>query len=63
VRAAVSRRITVVTAVHAPSATFLPEAYKSLRQQELPDNWEWHWLIQEHGRRTTSGRIFPTTTG
>ena len=45
-----SRRITVVTAVHAPSAKFLPEAYKSLCEQELPDGWEWQWLIQEDGK-------------
>jgi len=46
----VSRRIVVVTAVHAPSAHFLPEAYASLCEQELPDGWEWRWLIQEDGR-------------
>ncbi|MER5749148.1 glycosyltransferase family 2 protein [Streptomyces sp. NPDC002088] len=45
-----SRRIIIVTAVHAPSARFLPEAYKSLREQQLPEGWEWHWLIQEDGR-------------
>ncbi|WP_310726795.1 glycosyltransferase [Streptomyces sp. N2A] len=44
------RRIIIVTAVHAPSAPFLPEAYKSLREQELPDGWEWHWVVQEDGR-------------
>ncbi|WP_461080238.1 glycosyltransferase family 2 protein [Streptomyces deserti] len=44
------RRITVVTAVHAPSAGFLPEAYTSLRAQDLPRGWEWRWLIQEDGR-------------
>lgn len=44
-----SRRIVVVTAVHAPSAPFLPEAHASLLAQELPDGWEWHWLIQEDG--------------
>ncbi|GGN03598.1 glycosyl transferase [Streptomyces fuscichromogenes] len=43
------RRITVVTAVHAPSARFLPEAYRSLCEQRLPDGWEWRWLIQEDG--------------
>ncbi|MGW2746083.1 glycosyltransferase family 2 protein [Streptomyces sp. NPDC001450] len=43
------RRITVVTAVHAPSARFLPEAYKSLCEQALPDGWEWDWVIQEDG--------------
>ncbi|QIJ66650.1 glycosyltransferase family 2 protein [Streptomyces sp. JB150] len=41
--------VTVVTAVHAPSARFLPEAYASLRDQRLPDGWEWRWLIQEDG--------------
>ncbi|MFJ7075678.1 glycosyltransferase family 2 protein [Streptomyces sp. NPDC098781] len=48
--AAVSRRVIVVTAVHGPSAPFLPEAHKSLRAQELPPGWEWHWVIQEDGR-------------
>ncbi|MFF0014588.1 glycosyltransferase family 2 protein [Streptomyces sp. NPDC005374] len=43
-------RITVVTAVHAPSARFLPEAYASLCAQELPAGWEWRWVIQEDGR-------------
>ncbi|MFI6687380.1 glycosyltransferase family 2 protein [Streptomyces sp. NPDC050485] len=45
-----SRRIIVLTAVHGPSARYLPEAYESLRAQELPEGWEWHWLIQEDGR-------------
>ncbi|MFG2606728.1 glycosyltransferase family 2 protein [Streptomyces sp. NPDC048514] len=44
-----SRRVTVVTAVHGPSARFLPDAYASLRAQRLPDGWEWEWLIQEDG--------------
>lgn len=43
------RRIIIVTAVHAPSAHFLPDAYESIRAQELPEGWEWHWLIQEDG--------------
>lgn len=44
-----TRRITVITAVHTPSARFLPEAYKSLCAQKLPADWEWHWLVQEDG--------------
>ncbi|WP_411152060.1 glycosyltransferase family 2 protein [Streptomyces sp. A30] len=48
--AAVTRRVVVVTAVHAPSARFLPEAHTSLCAQELPEGWEWHWVIQEDGR-------------
>ncbi|MCZ9346376.1 glycosyltransferase family 2 protein, partial [Streptomyces sp. TRM76130] len=45
-----SRRITVVTAVHAPSAPFLRDAFDSLRAQELPDGWDWQWIVQEDGR-------------
>ncbi|MCP9207111.1 glycosyltransferase [Streptomyces sp. NEAU-Y11] len=41
--------ITVITAVHAPGAQYLPDAYKSLQEQELPDGWEWQWVIQEDG--------------
>ncbi|WP_328537547.1 glycosyltransferase family 2 protein [Streptomyces sp. NBC_00344] len=44
------RRIIIVTAVHAPSAPFLPDAYTSLCIQELPEGWDWHWVIQEDGR-------------
>ncbi|MGV9449796.1 glycosyltransferase family 2 protein [Streptomyces sp. NPDC003635] len=43
------RRIIIVTAVHGPSARFLPDAHASLCAQELPDGWEWHWLVQEDG--------------
>ncbi|MGA5559821.1 glycosyltransferase family 2 protein [Streptomyces platensis] len=50
------RRIIIVTAVHPPSAHFLPDAYQSLCQQELPDGWEWHWVIQEDG---TSDAVAP----
>lgn len=51
-----SRRIIIVTAVHAPSAHFLADAYKSLCEQELPAGWEWHWLIQEDG---TTDQVAP----
>ncbi|MET8681150.1 glycosyltransferase [Streptomyces sp. NPDC004647] len=43
------RRIIIVTAVHAPSVPFLPDAYKSLCEQELPEGWDWHWVVQEDG--------------
>ncbi|WP_078079644.1 glycosyltransferase family 2 protein [Streptomyces niveus] len=44
------RLITVITAVHGPSAHLLPDAYTSLCAQELPEGWEWQWLVQEDGR-------------
>ncbi|MEU6148226.1 glycosyltransferase [Streptomyces sp. NPDC047081] len=49
-------RIIIVTAVHAPSAGFLEDAYKSLCAQELPAGWEWRWVIQEDG---TTDRVRP----
>lgn len=45
-----NRSVIIVTAVHGPSARFLAEAYKSLCEQELPDGWDWRWVIQEDGR-------------
>lgn len=41
--------ITVITAVHAPGAEFLPDAYQSLKGQALPDGWDWQWVVQEDG--------------
>ncbi|WP_329023329.1 glycosyltransferase family 2 protein [Streptomyces sp. NBC_00690] len=41
--------ISVITAVHAPAAHYLGDAYKSLCEQQLPDGWEWQWVIQEDG--------------
>ncbi|WP_030260043.1 glycosyltransferase family 2 protein [Streptomyces violens] len=41
--------ITVMTAVHPPAAKYLADAYKSLLEQELPDGWDWQWVIQEDG--------------
>lgn len=39
--------VTVITAVHGPSAEYLADAYKSLLEQDLPDGWDWQWVIQE----------------
>lgn len=44
------RTIDVITAVHAPAAPYLADAYKSLCAQELPEDWTWHWVIQEDGQ-------------
>jgi len=41
--------LSVVTAVHGPSVKYLSEAYASLLAQELPEGWEWEWLVQEDG--------------
>ncbi|MBT2507083.1 glycosyltransferase [Streptomyces sp. ISL-98] len=44
------RRIIIITAVHEPSAQYLADAFKSLCEQELPEGWEWHWVIQQDGK-------------
>ncbi|WP_304454138.1 glycosyltransferase [Nocardiopsis sp. YSL2] len=44
-----TRTVTVVTAVHAPAARYLPEAHASLADQRLPDGWDWQWVVQEDG--------------
>ncbi|MGW0875695.1 glycosyltransferase family 2 protein [Streptomyces sp. NPDC002740] len=57
-----SRRIVIVTAVHAPSARYLPEAYESLCAQELPAGWDWHWVIQEDGTTDEVAHHVPDDT-
>ncbi|MFB7904839.1 glycosyltransferase family 2 protein [Kitasatospora sp. NPDC056076] len=41
--------VTVITAVHGPSAEYLGDAYKSLLDQDLPAGWDWQWVIQQDG--------------
>lgn len=41
--------ISVITAVHGPAAPYLADAYKSLLEQDLPQGWDWQWVIQEDG--------------
>ncbi|WP_405100772.1 glycosyltransferase family 2 protein [Micromonospora sp. NBC_01412] len=42
--------VSVITPVHAPSIEYLAGAYESLNQQEMPDGWDWQWLVQEDGQ-------------
>ena len=44
-----SKTISIVTAVHRPAVSYLPDAYESVLRQELPDGWTWEWLVQEDG--------------
>ncbi|GHH68482.1 glycosyl transferase [Kitasatospora indigofera] len=48
--------ISVITAVHAPAAEYLADAYKSLLDQQLPEGWDWQWVIQEDG---TTDKVVP----
>jgi hypothetical protein len=51
--------ITVVTAVHSDGHRHLPEAYESLRAQELPAGWSWQWCVQEDGDSGVPGSVLP----
>ncbi|MEV4385042.1 glycosyltransferase [Micromonospora sp. NPDC049580] len=42
--------VSVITPVHAPSIEYLTGAYESLAKQEMPDGWDWEWLVQEDGQ-------------
>lgn len=52
-------RVAVVTAVHAPSAPHLSDAWESLESQELPEGWSWQWVIQEDGKSDDVARHVP----
>lgn len=39
--------LSVITAVHSGRQEYLKEAAVTLLQQELPENWELEWLVQE----------------
>jgi glycosyltransferase involved in cell wall biosynthesis len=45
----VAELVSVITAVHAPGAHYLPDAYASLAGQRMPDGWDWQWIVQEDG--------------
>lgn len=41
--------INIVTAVLAGKHQHIKETYTSLTAQQMPDGWEWRWLVQEDG--------------
>lgn len=45
--------VSVITPVRVSVATYLHEAYRSLRSQRLPESWAWEWLVQEDGEERT----------
>lgn len=41
--------INIVTAVREGLHDYLPELHESLLAQEMPDGWDWRWIVQEDG--------------
>ncbi|MFI9051993.1 glycosyltransferase family 2 protein [Streptomyces sp. NPDC053427] len=54
------RTLSVVTPVHAEGVTFLPDAYRSLDSQKLPEGWVWEWCVQEDGPGVDAAAHLPT---
>lgn len=52
--------VSVITPVYAPSAEHLIETYKSLASQELPEGWDWEWIVQEDGQTGTVAEMLPS---
>lgn len=53
--------ISVITPVYNGGEKYLPDTYESLCKQELPDGWDWEWVVQEDGQTTTPFQLIPTT--
>jgi glycosyltransferase involved in cell wall biosynthesis len=51
--------ISIVTPVYQPVAEYLISAYNSLCTQEMPDGWQWQWVVQEDGQTGAIPRILP----
>ncbi len=54
-----TRIVSVITPVHAPSVEYLTGAYDSLVKQDMPDGWDWQWLVQEDGRTGALNGVMP----
>lgn len=54
-----TRLISVITPSYRPVPDQLREAYDSLRTQELPQGWDWEWVIQEDGDTGAAKEILP----
>ncbi|MEU5948213.1 glycosyltransferase [Micromonospora sp. NPDC047465] len=51
--------VSVITPVHAPSIEHLAGAHASLLKQEMPNGWDWQWLVQEDGQTGTLAGALP----
>jgi glycosyltransferase involved in cell wall biosynthesis len=54
-----SQLVSVVTPVHPLKATWLVDAYASLKAQQLPPGWAWEWLVQEDGTTGDVAELLP----
>jgi glycosyltransferase involved in cell wall biosynthesis len=56
------KTLSVVTAVYGEdSASHLPDTYRSLLAQKLPDGWVWEWIIHEDDTARAALPFTPTS--
>lgn len=53
------RVVSVVTPIRDPRPDYLLQAYESLAAQEMPEGWQWEWVVQEDGRTGEVARLLP----
>jgi len=51
---------SLITAVLDGHHEHLPETYDSLRAQELPDGWDWEWIVREDGETGRPLSLLPS---
>ncbi|WP_242902923.1 glycosyltransferase family 2 protein [Actinomadura terrae] len=51
--------ISIVTPIYNPAAEHLNAAYESIASQELPEGWEWEWVLQEDGSTGVAMEMLP----
>jgi hypothetical protein len=51
--------ISIITPVHPSIPDYLADAYESIAAQELPDGWQWQWLIQQDGQTEAFADLVP----
>ncbi|MGW7534727.1 glycosyltransferase family 2 protein [Amycolatopsis sp. NPDC054798] len=44
-----TKRLSIITAAYAPLSDYFDETIQSVMGQELPEGWDFEWLIQEDG--------------
>ncbi|TDC37090.1 glycosyltransferase [Micromonospora sp. KC213] len=51
--------ISIITPVYKPVPEQLMAAYRSLKEQQMPEGWSWEWVVQEDGEMGDVRSILP----
>lgn len=53
------RTITILTPIYNPDPEYLAAAHESVVSQELPEGWQFEWVLQEDGRTGILEKLLP----